>query len=53
MTGKLSNCIWKDGKLEVTYKQPFDMLAQYAAEAKEPQMQEARNVGRFEEWLPG
>ena len=49
----LSNCSWKNGRLEASFKQPFDMLA-VAAEAttKEEAVAEGP-TGRFENWLPG
>ncbi len=47
----VSNCVWKDGKLTANYKQPFDMLAEYAPIKQEPKTQKTGNVIKFEKWL--
>jgi site-specific DNA recombinase len=49
----LSNCTWKGGELQATYRQPFDMLAvANTAHEKEKAAGVASN-DLFEIWLPG
>jgi site-specific DNA recombinase len=49
----LSNCIWKDRDLRVTYRQPFEMLA-ITARSHETLSATGASVDRlFENWLPG
>lgn len=48
-----SNSSWRDGKLSLTFSQPFDLI-----EEKVVQTEQAQNAGigdsaRFEIWLPG
>lgn len=49
----LSNCSWKNGRLEATFKQPFDMLAVAATANAKGEAGEELSTGRFENWLPG
>lgn len=46
----VSNCVWKDGELTVTYKQPFDMLAEYIAGVDDDMAPEGDNFVGFEKW---
>jgi hypothetical protein len=49
----LSNCSWKEGRLEAEFRQPFDMLV-VANEAQAVGMAESgAKTGVIEEWLPG
>jgi hypothetical protein len=48
----LSNCSWKEGRLEAEFRQPFDMLV-VANEAQEVRMAESGvKTGVIEGWLP-
>ena len=49
----VSNCTWKNGELEATYRQPFDLLASAARTDREFVAANATLEGRFENWLPG
>ena len=49
----LSNCTWKDGKLDATYCQPFDMLAIAASNANAKKAAGVASDGLSEIWLPG
>ena len=49
----VSNCIWKDGELTITYKQPFDLLAEYASKPDGAANENSAENVRFEKWLPG
>lgn len=49
----VSNSVWMDGELTVTYKQPFDMLAEYASKPEGAVNGNSAENGRFEKWLPG
>ena len=49
----LSNCTWKGGELQATYRQPFDMLS---VANTTHEREKAAGVGSndlFENWLPG
>jgi hypothetical protein len=49
----LSNCSWKEGRLEAEFRQPFNMLV-VANEAQEVRMAESgAKTGVIEDWLPG
>ena len=48
----LSNCTWKDGELQATYRQPFDLLTVAAAADLENRGVATGETGRFENWLP-
>ncbi len=48
----LSNCSWKNEELEVTYRQPFDMIVEMH---REHEMKKAAHFPKsdlFENWLP-
>jgi DNA invertase Pin-like site-specific DNA recombinase len=47
----LSNCTWKDGELQPTFKQPFDLLAHSGAAMKMPVGSVGLETGQNEEWL--
>ena len=49
----LSNCTWKDGKLDATYCQPFDMLVIAASNANAEKAAGVASDGLSEIWLPG
>ena len=49
----VSNCVWKDGELTVTYKQPFDMLVEYGSKPEGRANENNAENGKFEKWLPG
>ena len=49
----VSNCTWKNGELDATYRQPFDLLASTAHIDREFVAAGAPSEGRFENWLPG
>ncbi len=48
----VSNCTWKDGELEVIYRQPFDIIAKTAKEHNEKETAETVSDGQFANWLP-
>lgn len=48
----LSNCSWKDRKLEVTYRQPFDIIAKSTADYKEKQAVGTSSDSLFDIWRP-
>ena len=49
----VSNCSWQDGALSVTFRQPFDLIAETTAiDAKRKAAGEVSN-GLSEIWLPG
>lgn len=48
----VSNCIWKDGVLNVNYKQPFDMLGEFIADLGEQKGQKGEDMPEIEKWLP-
>ncbi len=48
----LSNCTWKNGELEVTYRQPFDTIVE---KQREHEMKKAAHLTKsslFDNWLP-
>jgi hypothetical protein len=47
----LSNCTWKGGELQSTFKQPFDLLAHRWAAMKTPVGSLGAKTGLNEEWL--
>src|SRR5262249_27894196 len=49
----LSNCIWKRSELHVTYRQPFEMLAETARSHEALNAAGASAERLFENWLPG
>ena len=49
----LSNCIWKNGELEVTCRQPFDMIVEMHREYEKKKAAHLPKNGLFENWLPG
>jgi hypothetical protein len=49
----VSNSTWKSKKLEVTMRQPFDMLAETTARAGEESVVEGPISPKSEIWLPG
>jgi hypothetical protein len=48
----LSNCRWKDGRLEAEYRKPFDMLAVVVAAQNASGEGTAQEVAQNENWLP-
>jgi site-specific DNA recombinase len=49
----ISNCTWKDRKLQATYRQPFDLLAVHARVDRSMAEAGTPLSGRTENWLPG
>ena len=47
----LSNCIWEDGEVVPTFRQPFDMLAETTAAATRVERLEVANREKNEIWL--
>jgi site-specific DNA recombinase len=47
----LSNSTWKDGKLTVTYRQPFDLFDTWRKQMEENSVNEGVKNGRNEIWL--
>jgi hypothetical protein len=48
----LSNCTWKNGELEVIYRQPFDMIAEMKREHEKKKATHLPKSDLFENWLP-
>ena len=48
-----SNCQWDDGRLTPAFRQPFDLLAETIAAAKDEEVPDGFFVPNFEKWLPG
>lgn len=48
----LSNSIWRDGDLEVVWRQPFDLLAESLIAIRENNNPPDGNPGGHSEWLP-
>ncbi|MEQ1941303.1 recombinase family protein [Mesorhizobium sp. VNQ89] len=46
----LSNCTWDDGKVEVTFRQPFDLLIKKRSEIAPPDGQGAIKTRNIENW---
>ncbi|MCW5737878.1 MAG: recombinase family protein, partial [Enhydrobacter sp.] len=47
----LSNCVWDDGDVRATFRQPFDLLAQTAAMAAQPKDANSIVGAKNEIWL--
>ena len=47
----VSNCSWQDGALSVTFRQPFDLLAETAAIAAHSAIDNGANSAKNEIWL--
>jgi hypothetical protein len=47
----LSNCSWKDGEARVTFRQPFDLLAETTAMAARQEAENTANSAKSEIWL--
>jgi hypothetical protein len=47
----LSNCRWKDGKLQAEYRKPFDMLAVTVAAGPRAKAEPTQETGKNENWL--
>jgi site-specific DNA recombinase len=47
----VSNCTWKEGVLNVKYRQPFDLFATWQEVAKNPPDVEGGGNGQNEKWL--
>ena len=48
----LSNCLWKNGELEVTYRQPFDTIVEMHREHEKKKAADLPKSDLFENWLP-
>lgn len=46
----LSNCTWRDGEIEAKFRQPFDLLAETNAAAKDCGPDNKGNSAEFEIW---
>ena len=49
----VSNCMWNHGELQVTFRQPFDMLAVSARSWQTQKTAVGASTGLSENWLPG
>jgi site-specific DNA recombinase len=49
----VSNCLWKDGLITPTFRQPFDMLAVAVARNLPSEVASEVPSARNENWLPG
>ena len=49
----LSNCTWKNGEINATFLQPFDLLALTASSHEEQKAAGVASNGLFDNWLPG
>ena len=49
----VSNCIWGNGELSVTLRQPFDLIARTADVGTQKKAAGEDSSGLFENWLPG
>ena len=49
----ISNSIWNGKKLEVKFKQPFDIIAESNFSVEEDVMLDMSEIAIFEKWLPG
>jgi len=47
----LSNCVWREGKLTPTFRQPFDMLAVATDDHKKRKAAGDHSNSRFDNWL--
>jgi hypothetical protein len=47
----ISNSIWKDGKLTVDYRQPFDLFDTWRGSMKMKSIEEGAKSGQNEYWL--
>jgi len=48
----LLNCTWKNGEIEVTYRQPFDMIVQMHWEDEKKKAAHLPKSDLFDNWLP-
>ena len=49
----VSNCSWKEGELSVSLRQPFDLLADTAAQAEQAEGSEDADLAKRAMWLGG
>ena len=49
----LSNCTWKGGELDATFRQPFDMLSDTTKAHRSRSLDAGVLQPDFEKWLPG
>jgi site-specific DNA recombinase len=49
----LSNCTWKGGELDATFRQPFDMLSHTVKYHRSRSLDGGFPQAGFENWLPG
>ena len=49
----VSNSTWDNGKLIIEWKQPFDMIMEYAGDASDSEKPDNDNIPISEKWLPG
>ena len=48
----LSNCVWEDGGVRATFRQPFDLLAETTVIAAQAVRDGRRNLTKSEIWRP-
>ena len=48
----LSNCTWEDGEVVATFREPFDMLAETAANSNRLESGVTLKAAKTEIWLP-
>jgi hypothetical protein len=48
----LSNCVWEDGEVVATFRDPFDILAETTTAAALAEMGESVKSAKSEIWLP-
>jgi site-specific DNA recombinase len=48
----VSNCTWKNGDIEVTCRQPFDMIVEMHREHEKKKVAHLPKSDLFETWLP-
>lgn len=48
----LSNCFWDGKRLEIEFKQPFDLIAKSISEVEASEDLNGEETGDFEKWLP-
>ena len=49
----LSNCMWEDGEVIATFRQPFELLAETTAVAARHEAENMTSSAKTEIWLPG
>jgi hypothetical protein len=47
----LSNCTWEDGEVVASFRQPFEVLAETTALAKQSTVEDRANSAKNKIWL--